>query len=314
MTSFLGMEVEQEDGCIKLHLDTYVKEMIEEYKNYIKRDLKPKQTPMQPGVVLTKDDCPETPDPKEQKFYRSMSAKTQFVGHWIRFDVSYTAAQLARFCASAGVSHWAALHHLMGYLEHNPSFKLTYREGHSSGLDGYADSDWGNSESRRSTTGILARYNKAIVLWRSKLQKTISLSTAEAEYYAASEMAIEIIYLRNLLHNMGFNPAMTPQSMRTTRRASNGEIISSADASVPSTSTSASILLMRRFRIDTCDSSKLEPTTKWRTYSPRRYRFLLSCDVWKASCAVQWLRRDLEPPEGARTTILTLPWLAGGGC
>jgi hypothetical protein len=49
-------------------------------------------------------------------------------------------------------------------------------------------------------------------------------------------------------------------------------------------------------------------------YSPRRYRFLLSCDVWKASCAVQWLRRDLEPPEGARTTIWTLPWLAGGGC
>ena len=66
------MEVEQEDGCIKLHLDTYVKEMIEEYKNHIKRDLKPKQTPMQPGVVLTKDDCPETPDPKEQKFYRSI--------------------------------------------------------------------------------------------------------------------------------------------------------------------------------------------------------------------------------------------------
>ena len=56
----------------------------------------------------------------------------------------------------------------------------------------------------RSTTGLLARYNKSIVLWRSKLQKTISLSTAEAEYYAASEIAIEIIYLRNLLHNMGF--------------------------------------------------------------------------------------------------------------
>ena len=42
------------------------------------------------------------------------------------------------------------------------------------------------------------------MLWRSKLQKTISLSTAEAKYYAVSEIAIEIIYLRNLLHNMGF--------------------------------------------------------------------------------------------------------------
>ena len=34
MTSFLGMEVEQEDGCIKLHLDTYVQEMLDEYNNY----------------------------------------------------------------------------------------------------------------------------------------------------------------------------------------------------------------------------------------------------------------------------------------
>ena len=49
---------------------------------------------------------------------------------------------------------------------------------------------------------MLARYNRGLILWRSKLQKTVSLSSAEAEYYAASEMAIEIIYLRNLLGNM----------------------------------------------------------------------------------------------------------------
>ena len=33
--------------------------------------------------------------------------------------------------------------------------------------------------------------------------KSIALSTAEAEYYSVSEMAIEMIYLRNLLANMG---------------------------------------------------------------------------------------------------------------
>ncbi len=43
-----------------------------------------------------------------------------------------------------------------------------------------------------------------MVLWRSKMQKTVSLSIAEAEYYAASEMGIEILYLRNLLGTMGF--------------------------------------------------------------------------------------------------------------
>jgi hypothetical protein len=72
------------------------------------------------------------------------------------------------------------------------------------GLDGFADSDRGNSVSRRSTTGLMARFNETILLWRLKMQKTISLSTAEAEYYVASEMAIEVIYLRNLLEDMEF--------------------------------------------------------------------------------------------------------------
>jgi hypothetical protein len=94
----------------------------------------------------------------------------------------------------------------MGYLAANKSFKLHYRIGGRAGLVGYADADWGNSSCRRSTTrtGLLARYKRGPVSWRSKMHKTVALSTAEAEYYSASEMAIEILYLGNLLANMGF--------------------------------------------------------------------------------------------------------------
>jgi hypothetical protein len=70
-------------------------------------------------------------------------------------------------------------------------FKLVYRRGNYNGLDGNTDSDLGNSESRRSTTGLLAHHNKSIVLWQSRMQKTIALSFAEAEYYSASEIAVE---------------------------------------------------------------------------------------------------------------------------
>jgi hypothetical protein len=105
--------------------------MFVEYKAYIQRDLKPKKIPMQPGVVLTKDDALETPDPKKQKIYRSFVAKIQFVANWVqvRYDVSFAAAQLACFPASAGALHWAALHHVMGYLNSNPRFKLVYQRG-----------------------------------------------------------------------------------------------------------------------------------------------------------------------------------------
>ncbi len=95
---------------------------------------------------------------------------------------------------------------MMEYLEGFPSFKLTYRRrtGIDDGLSGFADSDWGNSSSRRSTSGNLCLYNRSPVLWRSKLQKTTALSTAEAEYYSASTAATEVLYLRNLLERMGF--------------------------------------------------------------------------------------------------------------
>ena len=204
MTSFLGLEIEQGPQGIDVHLDTYIQETIDDYGTYFKKPLKPKKVPMQPGVVLEGSDCPELPDPREQKIYRSIVAKLQFASTWVRCDTAFATSQLARYCASAGPSHWAALRHLMGYLVANTSFKLHYRRGGTSGLDGFADADWGNSESRRSTTGMMARFNKGTIYWRSKMQKSVSLSTAEAEYYAASEMAIEILYLRNLLANMGF--------------------------------------------------------------------------------------------------------------
>jgi hypothetical protein len=46
-------------------------------------------------------------------------------------------------------------------------------------------------------------YNKAPIMWKSKMQKTTALSTAEAEYYSASTAGTEILYLRALLERLG---------------------------------------------------------------------------------------------------------------
>ena len=37
---------------------------------------------MSPGLVLD-EDCPELPDPRKQKYYRSFTAKLQFAASWI---------------------------------------------------------------------------------------------------------------------------------------------------------------------------------------------------------------------------------------
>ena len=69
------------------------------------------------------------PDKKRQEFDRSIPERPQFAATWVRFDMSYKVGQYTRFCASAGSSHFAALHHLMEYHKKHPSFKLDYFEG-----------------------------------------------------------------------------------------------------------------------------------------------------------------------------------------
>ena len=52
--------------------------------------------------------------------------------------------------------------------------------------------------------GLLVCYNQGIIILPSTLQKAITLSTVEVEYYTASEVAMELIYILNPFENMSF--------------------------------------------------------------------------------------------------------------
>ncbi len=108
MKTFLGMQVEQSRKRIRLHLDNYVQELLDEYKACATKSLRTKQTPCQPGLILTQEDCPILLDAERQKYYSSFVAKLQFAASWVRFEISFAMAQLARFCASAAVSRSVA--------------------------------------------------------------------------------------------------------------------------------------------------------------------------------------------------------------
>ena len=208
MTTFLGLQVDNVNSEIHMHMDHYVETVLNEYKTFVmNKKLRHKMLPVQPNYQLPKEE-PEMEgkgeDPRKT-FYQSFVMKLQYVATWVRFDISFTASQLASHVANPGPAHWAALHHLMEYLDHYPSFKLVYRRGLRTGqeLDAFADSDWGTDvETRKSISGQITRYNKTPISWRSKKQQSVALSSADAEYMAVSDFSKEIIYLRQLLRNM----------------------------------------------------------------------------------------------------------------
>eukprot|EP00253_Pinus_taeda_P006063 PITA_06063 len=69
-----------------------------------------------------------------------------------------------------------------------------YRQSDGVRLSGYTDSDWASCASdRKSTSGCCFRLGSAIVLWISQKQLSVALSSAEAEYMAASLASCEAI-------------------------------------------------------------------------------------------------------------------------
>ena len=83
------------------------------------------------------------------------------------------------------------------------SIKQVYNDHRPNEVMGYTDADWAKQlPGRKSTSGYVFMINGGAVSWKSQTQPVVALSTAEAEYIAASEAAKEALYLRKLMAEM----------------------------------------------------------------------------------------------------------------
>jgi len=67
-------------------------------------------------------------------------------------------------------------------------------------LIGYSDADWGGDVDQfKSTSGCAFLLNDSAILWRSKEQSYIALSTIEAKYVACSAATQDVVWLKKIL-------------------------------------------------------------------------------------------------------------------
>ncbi|GJT86064.1 hypothetical protein Tco_1067781 [Tanacetum coccineum] len=68
----------------------------------------------------------------------------------------------------------------------------------------YSDSDYaGDHDNRRSTSGYVCFLSGAAIAWSSKQQPTVTLSTTETEFVAATTCACQVLWLRRMLEYIG---------------------------------------------------------------------------------------------------------------
>lgn len=127
----------------------------------------------------------------------------------------YAVAFLARFNANPGLPHWHAVKHVFRYLKGTADLKLTYGPSDSSDLfTTYTDSDHGGDrDTGKSTGGYIVMVGSGAVSWSSKLQSLVTLSTTEAEYVAAVEAGKEIMWMRNIFSELGYDVTGSPSPL-----------------------------------------------------------------------------------------------------
>lgn len=102
----------------------------------------------------------------------------------------------------------------------------------------YTDSNWGGDEAGLSTAGWVFMISGCAVAWACKKQQSISISTTEAELYAASIASSVLIWFRRLLRDLGQDVS----TASILREDNAGAIVLSED---PSQSTRARHIAIR---------------------------------------------------------------------
>jgi len=161
---------------------------------------KPVEIPLDLGVKLRKN---EEETRKDRSLpYRELGVLT-YLAVCTRPDIAYVVSYLSQYYNCYDLSHWSAAKRVFRYLKDAKNDGLLFKRTTDS-LIGFVDADWANCvNDRRSYTGYAFILAGSPITWEFRKQRTIALSSTEAEYMALSEATKEAVHLQNFLTELG---------------------------------------------------------------------------------------------------------------
>jgi hypothetical protein len=165
------------------------------------------------NAKATQTPLPSNWDPKENKGkataaeitrYQSIIGSLLYLMIGTRPNISYAVTHLSQFTTNPSEDHYKAALHICCYLAGTQDYKLVYGKTADKGLMAYTDSDWAADKIRcRSVTGYFFKLADGIISWRSHAQKTVALSSTEAEYMALSDCSRQAVWIKTMIEELG---------------------------------------------------------------------------------------------------------------
>lgn len=197
LSYYLGIEVTQSDGQITLCQRRYAEKILETAGM---SNCNSCRVPMECRLKVKKhDDTGEA----DKTLYRSVIGSLRYLVN-TRPDLALAVGVASRFMENPTQIHWGLIKQILRYVQGTLSFGCSFRKGEGDPvLVGYSDSDLaGDPDDRKSTSGVTFFLGHNIVSWSSQKQKTVALSSCEAEYIAAAAGACQGVWLSRLLGDL----------------------------------------------------------------------------------------------------------------
>ena len=203
LSYFLGLQVKQTEDGIFVSQAKYTRNLL---KKFGLLNCSSATTPMATATKLDKD----TGASVDITSYRGMIGSLLYLTA-SRPDIMYATCLCARFQADPREPHLTAVKRIFKYLKGTITLGLWYPRDSDFHLIGYSDADFAGCKiDRKSTSGSCQFLGDRLVSWYSKKQKSISTSTAEAEYIAAGSCCAQILWMKNQLLDYGLNFSHIP--------------------------------------------------------------------------------------------------------
>ena len=195
---FLNINVRYVDGKFFIDQEDYIRELAKRYGLERCR----KSTKPLPGGTgeLAKVEM----DPKCTKPIRSLLGALLYIANVSRPDVMASVSFLSRFLEKPSDALWNHIIQVLRYLVWTSDRSLVLGRRSGPLLELFVDSDFASDvSSRKSQSGYVLKMFGSAVLWASKKQPTVSLSSAEAEYVALASGVSTSLGIVNMLRELG---------------------------------------------------------------------------------------------------------------
>ena len=114
-----------------------------------------------------------------------------------RSDITYAVSVVSQFMYSPSKEHMDAVYRVLRYMKSSPGKGLFFERNNDYEITEYTDADWaGGHTDRKSISGHFMFIGKNLVTWRSKKQKVVARSSAEAEFRGMAHGVCELLWIK----------------------------------------------------------------------------------------------------------------------